>query len=317
MARKKKIGLYDIGRVPVTEVGNKSGYESNKELSARLRREEQEELAKKQRAIEAADPTRQAERAYVDAMTELAIKTRDRLKKLYRDVPTIEDYIRHDLEALIDDIGLPTQNPPVTMAEFEERLRAFVEGLSGVTFSSDAARKFELYAWVGCRQGTVIDNSTLQAMLERCESLGIGVTLPKAQRPVTPEPTPTVADIEGMDTNTRENRAAVRELVRHLASEEQVPLRDEWIQHLVDKFNFYITQEQWDWCYQWLKRNNKNRLDPRSFEACRRAAVANFVFPDRCLDDVDRANLEIEALPTATMSFSEKQKLARRLARIQ
>jgi hypothetical protein len=311
MARKKKIGLYDLGRVPVVTVENKSGYESNKELSARLRREEAEELAKRKQAIEDADPTRQAERAYVDAMTKVAIETRDRLRKLYRDVSTVEDYIRYDIDALTDDLGLP-QGTRVTMAEFEGRLRAFVEGLSGVTFSSGAARKFELYAWVAARQGTVIDNSTLQTMLERCESLGIGVELPKIQQPVKPEPKATLGDIEGMDTNTRESRRQLEELVTRLAVEgEQVPLRDAWIDSLVTGFNFYITQEQWTWCRQWLVRNNRNLLDKRSFDACRRAAVANFIFPERLLLKDELLAREVEQ--SDTQDYTTRRDLNRRI----
>jgi hypothetical protein len=325
MARKKKIGLYDIGRVPVTEVGNKSGYENNKELSARLRREEAEELAKKRQAIEDADPTRQAERAYVDAMTKVAIETRDRLRKLYRDVSTVNDYLKHDIDGLSDDIGLPTTTHPVSMDDAGARVKAFADGLPAGTFTSAEARsKFHCYVYVAAFNHTVIDNSTLQAMLERCESLGIGVTLPKAQRPVTPEPTPTVVDIEGMDTNTRENRAAVRDLVARLAAEEQVPLRDEWLyESLPKEFNFYITQEQWVWCWHipnprnpqdmggWFQRNNKSPLDPRSYDECRRAAVANRIFPDRLLREDERLARDVEQ--SDIQDYTTRRDLNRRI----
>jgi|HubBroStandDraft_1064217.scaffolds.fasta_scaffold38230_2 hypothetical protein len=45
MSRKKKIGLYDIGRLPVTEVGNKSGFQTRKEFY-----NEQEQIAAREQA---------------------------------------------------------------------------------------------------------------------------------------------------------------------------------------------------------------------------------------------------------------------------
>jgi hypothetical protein len=332
MARKKKIGLYDIGRVPVTEVSNKSGYESNKELSARLRREEAEELAKKQKAIEDADPTRQAEKAMIAAETKVALQRSDRLTKICRNLATMEDFARKDPEMLIDDLGLSTTDTD-QRATFEDTLQSFIERTLHST-TSEANRRFSLYVWVQVNNLKIaMTDDNLSVLLNRLISLGVfadgEVTLPRATKNQATvrldEPTPTVADIEGMDTNTRENRAAVRDLVARLAAEEQVPLRDEWLyESLTKEFNFYITQEQWAWCWHipnprnpqdmggWFQRNNKSPLDPRSYDECRRAAVANRIFPDRLLREDERLARDVEQ--SDTQDYTTRRDLNRRIA---
>jgi hypothetical protein len=306
MARKKKIGLYDIGRVPVTEVGNKSGYENNKELSARLRREEAEELAKKRQAIEDADPTRQAEKAMIAAETKVALQRSDRLTKLYRDVRIAEDYIRHDIEALVDDIGLPTQNPPVTMNEFETRIKAFVEALpTSVTFSDDAKRKFELYAFVAARQGTVIDNSTLQTLLERAESLGLGITLPKVNKQATVKPKPTATEhlTELLQTTSGESREGKRLLETAVEDAALVdvarPLFAEWLSHLYTDFGGFKPSED-DKRYiinVWIPKSNLSYTAASTYHAARRHMVSIFRWPDSLLTPDEKLSRELEDVP--------------------
>jgi len=257
-----------------------------------------EENRREQAAAEAADPTRQAEKANVAAMTKVAIEFRERLKKLYRDVPTIEDYIRHDIEELVDDIGLPTQNPPVTMAEFEDRLRAFVEGLpKSVTFDSDVAkRKFELYAFVAARQGTVIDNSTLQTLLERAETLDIGVTLPRATRkPSTVEPsaTPTWNGVQGLSTEDREQRKQVLQAVSEDFTSEVAAFFGLWRQQLARDYGYVMPDPVIKRALQYVTDQNMNPLRHETWNIVRRVFTKNgwMLTPDGSLMLTEREKL--------------------------
>jgi hypothetical protein len=278
--RNRITNVLGLGSLPTSQPTVKEpNYETPRQLSNRLRREDAEELAKKQQAIEDADPLRQAEKANVEAMTQLALATRDRLKKLYRDVPTIEDYIRHDIEALIDDIGLPSQNPPVTMNEFETRIKTFVEGLpKSVKFNSDTAkRKFELYAWVAARQGTVIDNSTLQAMLERSESLGIGVTLPRAtkKQPVPPEPTPTWSVVQDLNPENREQK---KQIVRALGEDftsEVAAFFGLWRDQLRRDYSYEMPEAIIKRALQYVTDNNLQPLRHETWNIVRRVFTRN------------------------------------------
>jgi hypothetical protein len=302
--RNRITNVLGLNNLPLTAPTIKeSNYETPRQLSQRLRREEAEEIAKKQRAIEDADPTRQAERAYIDSMTKVAIETRDRLRKLYRNVRTVEDFIRHDIEALIDDIGLPIQNPPVTLNEFEGRIKTFVEGLSGVKFSGDAKRKFELYAWVAARQGTVIDNSTLQSCLERCGSLDIGVTLPRANKqPVMPEPTATERLTEALQTTSGESREGKKKLellVRDSAFEQSAPLYHEWLSHLYSDFGGFIpsTADKRYILNEWVPRNNLSYTQVETYHKARRHMVSIYRWPDSLLTSDEKLARELENVP--------------------
>jgi hypothetical protein len=320
MRKKSRItNVLGLGSLPlIAPTIKEPKYETPRQLSQRLRREEAEEIAKKQRAVEAADPTRQAERAYVDAMTELAIKTRDRLRKLYRDVPTIEDYIRHDIEALTDDIGLP-QGSPVTMKEFETRIKAFVEGLpKGVIFDSDVSkRKFELYTWVAARHGTVIDNSTLQAMLERCESLGIGVTLPRTVKAtVKPEPTATERLSELLQTTSGESRQGKRLLETAVEDAALVdiarPLFAEYLSHLYSLGGFKPSEDDKRYILKfWIPRNNLSYTQAETYNRATRHMVSIHRWPDSLLPIDQRLAREVEDVDLN--DYSQRRDFARRI----
>jgi hypothetical protein len=302
MKRRNRItNVLGLGSLPMSQpTAKEPNYETPRQLSQRLRREEQEAIAKRQKAIEDADPLRQTERAYVEAMTELALKTRERLKRLYRDVPTIEDYIRHDIEALIDDIGLP-QGTPVTMNEFEARIKAFVEGLpKSVTFDSDVAkRKFELYAWVAARQGTVIDNSTLQAMLERCESLGIGVTLPrpKSEQPVMPEPsaTPTWDAVSTLSTERREERKKVLVAVGEDFTSEVAAFFGLWLDQLSRDYGYTMPAAVTKKALAFITERNLNPLRHETYNLARRTFTKCGWMPAGMLTERERLDDLIES----------------------
>jgi hypothetical protein len=315
--RNRITNVLGLGSLPMSQPTVKEpNWETPRQLSQRLRREQQEELAKKQQAIEDADPTRQAERAYVDAMTKVAIEFRERLKKLYRDVETVKDYIKHDIEALIDDLGLPTQNPLVTMNEFETRMQVFVDGLpKGVTFNSDAAKeKFNLYCWVASRQGTVIDNSTLQTMLERCESLSVGVTLPRANKQsVKPEPTFDEL-LSSTSGDTRAGKELLEKATQAEAFVEAAPLYHEWLSHLYSDFGGFIPTEA-DKKYildVLFPRNNWAYTSVNSYHMARRAMCAQGRWDStRLLLPDEKLAREVENIPLN--DYHQRRELVQRV----
>jgi hypothetical protein len=78
MSRKKKIGLYDIGRLPVTEVGNKSGFQTRAEFY-----KEQEQIAAREKAA-AEERLMAPVRALQQQITEAAAESSKRVQKFWQ-----------------------------------------------------------------------------------------------------------------------------------------------------------------------------------------------------------------------------------------
>jgi hypothetical protein len=289
MAKKKKIGLYDIGRVPVTEVANKSGYESNKELSARLLREEAEELAKKQQAIEEADPINIAKKALINTETQVALQNRTRLTKLYRDVDTLEDYVKNDIEALTDNIGLPTTSD-VSMTDAGGRAKAFIDSLPVGTFQSDEARsKFRSYVYVAAYNHTVIDGSSLRTMLERAEMLGIGITLPRAtQAREKVTPTPTFDDISGLNAENREQRRQIMNILGDNFTTEVADTFNRWQAQLMRDYGYAMPNAIIKRALQYVTDANLSPLAETTWDRVRVLFVKNGWFPAGMLTEREK-----------------------------
>jgi hypothetical protein len=234
-----------------------------------------------------------------------------------------------------DDLGLPTveHTGEETAVRFTKRVfDEFLAGLTartGYTLNTDGQTRFGSYAQVQILNSVAVTTENLQAMFARLAELGcfeanseLGydpslITIRPEPEPVQAAPEPTLADIETMDMRGRENEQRAKELVDQLATKQQLPLMRAWIQFMIDQYGVTITHAQCQMVLDMFRKNNWNFLDRRNYDKAKRQMVARFEFPESCLNEDERIEREIEAMDTAGMSFSERQRLSRRLEHVQ
>jgi hypothetical protein len=232
-----------------------------------------------------------------------------------------------------DDLGLPTSDVADTEENGREIARqfwAFIDSITartGYTLNSSGRSRFASYIQVQAFNKVAITQDSLAVMFQRFLDLGIWESQNELgydaslKTAVEPEPEPeaprelTLADLEAMPSDTREQRARQKDAVVELAVNQQIPLAQEWMASLANNFGFHITDEQWKWCTQAFKKNNLSYLDRRSYDIVRKAAVAQGIFPESCLTADDRILKEMDDLDLSGLSTIARIAAARRIAR--
>jgi len=142
------------------------------------------------------------------------------------------------------------------------------------------------------------------------------ITERPAEPAPTPEKLPTIDDIEGLDTVSREGLKQSRKIVEEIAAYEQAPMVIEWLDSLKNNFNGFVpTPPQLKTVQNWFQRNNRSFADRRNYDAARRAMVAQGLWPERLLTPEDLLAREIESTPLSTSGFDARQALIRRIRR--
>jgi hypothetical protein len=317
--RKYATGL---NLVPVSDVSN-NGYESPRQLSQRLRKEDADQKAAAQRAAELADPMYQAEETFKQAVYSQAIAYGKRIAKMYsQNISDLESAVRYS-EALADDLGLSTTENS-QRDSFDGILQRFVDGLPkmGVTLTANGPRRFALFVYVQITElKTALTDDNLKVLLNRLISVGafadgevIG-EFPRAKKQATEKPEPTFDDIAAtLSTQSDEGNKALKIAAVHAALTG--PIREMWsafTASLYQNFNgFVLTDAQGLTFYRAMVERRANFLRPQDYDAVRVSLTqsgdlpAHLRYPrEQMVIDLENANL---ADPAVRRTFNQRER---------
>ena len=111
-----------------------------------------------------------------------------------------------------------------------------------------------------------------------------------------PAPDPTIADLETINTQTREGeRIAHGILSRAVFNGEAKAIYLEWLRSLKTSFSGYEMPEHVQReAILWFQNNSRSFLDRRAFDQCRLNLVRRGLMPDMCLTSDDRLAIAVE-----------------------
>ena len=319
--RNRVITLQDIARLPVTEVGNKSGFQTRREFY-----KEQEQIAAREKA--AAEerlmaPVRAGEKQLRQAASEHSAKIRSFFSRpasfivencenapvdFYGDYPLLEG--ARDLQA-----------DNSVREEFRRTLAS-----SGCILDDAGQTRLDVYLDVlnYYRNISLASVTSWAIGLERLNALGCfqpgelsgydngGAAQPADKNPQTVKPAePTIDDLLSLDTTTREGFKEACRLAQDLGQIELAPVFQAWAQSLVDNFSLYTTAEDRERITAWFKRNN--RRDKRAFDDCRKFMVKQGYWPESALTKEEITARNWESRSERSDTFESKRELRRQL----
>jgi hypothetical protein len=309
--RKRKLHYCDLGSIPVTEVPNRSGWQSKAEFLA-SEKEAAERPVKE--AIASLESTygqlrTLASQFWSRPVRELQLSIyQDSARDVTFNAPPAEKiFTREDLIAACDrwhdeffvNTGYEL-NPDGVM-----RLCCF--GESQARAGADMSQPL---AW-GLAFAHLRDN--LHAFGDELDSS----RAPHAEPPAPPQPT--LSDLEkfAKPLDSTDGRLEALKIVEELASTEAAGMLSQWLQHLKDVWKFTPTISQNRAVLAWFRRNaTESWLNPESYNRCRRSLSAQGVWDLLTIDEREAQAIEQSTTPLAKMGFYDKRDLKTRIARL-
>jgi hypothetical protein len=138
------------------------------------------------------------------------------------------------------------------------------------------------------------------------------VTVRPQAEPVA-EPEADIADIEDLDLESRDGSKRAKQIVEELATNEAVPLIQEWIKFLQTTYNFTPSCEDLKQGNAWFQRNQKNYFSHEAYNEVRRWMVSTRRWSETLLSPDELLAREIEATPLSTASYDQRRDLIRRV----
>jgi len=278
MKKHKKVFSPTLSNVPVTPVAvkNTTGYETEKELKARLQREDFE-------ARRNADPIYQVEQSLNKTMLELW-----KLSSEYWSRPVTELTGVFKSEAAKDlSFSVPAFKSQYTQDEAKSAFNEWHDTVfvkSGYEFTESGGIRLVRF---GLSQAALAgaDMSNPQAWQTAFEHLkdnlkafqpGDFAKVPQQVHVEAPAPRPTLADIEKLNISGDESQAKqAKQIVADLMFDEVAPLHQAWMESLQKNFGFRPNDDDLKYIYNvWFPRSNKGYLVHESYNAARRHMVS-------------------------------------------
>jgi hypothetical protein len=199
--RSSVTSVFDLGRVPVTEVKREESVGTLKQYRERLAREEQEKAARMQSAIEQTQ-------AEMSRTMQECLETSAPLKAQFWSQPIDKLKTRLRDEDAFDELFLEKSDDDVDSNEIYDRVMAFCNDIP--TLEAEDERRFNLYVACQVLNDVVVNDQSLKMMFDRCLSLGLfkGIAEPTiptpTRRPVQQEEPrrESLEDFESIDTTT-------------------------------------------------------------------------------------------------------------------
>jgi hypothetical protein len=318
--RKRKLSIYDIGRLPSTPVENESGFQTRKEFFEQEEREQARIAASEERRRTA--PLREAEQELREAAREASARI-----AMYWKIPIEEIQMNPVSITRVDiagdyEIG-PRDEPAENAAwkEFQENLKSF-----GCTLSDAGLLRLSHYlSSLNYHRGISLTSvSNFATALERLVSLDVFQSgeLTGYQTPTpTPAPTPTrhtvidpLAEIESLNLDSREGNRRGKELcTNHFFSREFAHVVDQWEGWLLATFNYVLTDDVRKAAGKWWERNpTTSPLSGESWTSLRLNLVKQGVMPASCRTPEEILMKTIEA-ETNTDSYEARRNLRQQI----
>lgn len=309
--RKQRLTIWDLGRLETTPLKREDSVGTLKQYRERLAREEQQAEAAKQSLLDAATAEtsrlmRECLSVSAEEMTRFWSQAIDQLKTRL-----------HDSRAF-DELFLEKDSADVDSNETYDKVYAFLNDMPWL--ESEDERRFSLYVAVQVLNDVVVNPESLKVMFDRCLSLGIfkgnvPVETPAPTRPVQkeePVQLSTMQDLMNVDAETRDGQRRARNIADELYIEEFLPIATEWVSSLQENFNFSPTSEDMVRVSEWIQRNNRSRIDPRTYDEARRWMVSAGYWPETYLTNLERFHREIESVDTSRMTHEQRRSLTLR-----
>jgi hypothetical protein len=316
MRKKQKIGIFDIGRLPVVPVKYADAEKPTTTLAAFRAdeaRREAESAARLQSAI--AEQQAQASRTI-----KACLETSAPLKARFWSQPLDRLKVSLNDEDAYDELFLRKDSADVDSNEIYDKVMAFVTNVPSL--ESDDERRFSLYVACQVLNDVVVDDESLKVMFDRCLSLGIFNGDADFQRPIVQTPKPravepepqreSLDDMDTIDTSTRDGLRRAQNLAENLYVEEMLPIATQWVTSIQKHYGFSPTSEDMRRVSDWIAKNNLNRLAPQTYDAARRWLVASGFWPEGCLTEIEKYNRDLEQVDLTRITHEQKQMLRRR-----
>jgi hypothetical protein len=280
MSKKKKVALFDLGRVPVTEVKNNSGWESRADFYAR---EEREERERKER------PIREATAAHEAALRTLWGESAPLVKKFWRrplaelrlvhtgygsedlglQVPTFRDGSQYTFDELVylfdkwaEEI-LPTLGYSLQWSGLA-RLGLYVnsQAVAGRDMSNNDAITAAFFRLLSCDA------------FETGELSGDGVR-PQSKAVAAPAKAPTFDDVAGLNPENREHRKRIFAVVNDNYTTEIAEIFSLWSDHLLRDYGYVMPESVVKKVLTFVTEKNLNPLRTQTWDLVRRTFTKN------------------------------------------
>jgi len=317
--RKQKLSIYDLGRIPVTEVAREESVGTLKQYRERLARENKESADRLQNAI--AEKQAEGSRIMKECLEVSApLKKKFWLKPLGQLKACLKD------EEAFDELFLEKTTEDVDSNAVYDIVQAFLDNvpsLTGWSLDDQSHRRFNLYVACQVLNDVVITPESLLVMMNRCLSLGIfeghssfdEALAPRVQpRRVVPveEPRESLEDFESIDTTSRDGSRRATNLAENLYVTEMIPVATAWVESIQKFYGFSPDSDTLRRVSDWIERNNLNRLAPQTYDAARRFLVSSGYWPESCLMETEKFNLSLEAIDTSRLTVAQRNDLNRR-----
>jgi hypothetical protein len=275
----------------------------------KLRQEYQEFLASEQKKIDDAKLA-EATKALSKTITEIY-----RQQSAYWSRPL--DQIRQDgaCQAGFDPLNLPcdpTQDG-VKSTKVYQKFTASLPEKFGIVLSTEGELRFREYVKTQVLiAGTLLTSESLETMLRRMISLNAfdidegeygedaNLIPPPVPKPAPAPVEPTLADIEKLDTSTRQGDREARRIVDAMANAECAPLAQEFIDHVRTCPEFapghVFTYEDGRRFKTYCERFNKSPFDRRTYDGFRVWSVYSNFWGEHMLTQKEKNERELERL---------------------
>jgi hypothetical protein len=319
MKKRRPIGIFDLGRIPVTPplVQREAGIGKPYQFRADEAQREKESADRLQNAI----AEKQAEGSRI--MKEcLEVSAPLKAKFWSQPIDNLKTRLRD--EDAFDELFLEKSDEDVDSNEIYDKVLAFCNDIP--TLEDEDERKFNLYVACQVLNNVVINDLSLRMMFDRCLSLGLfkGIVEPQiptpARRPVQQEEPveqssrATMDDLMNVDAETRDGRRRAHNVVQELyLLDEMRPLMTEWVTSIQRQYGFSPTDEDLKRIGRWFERNNFSFLDPRNYDAARRWMCASGYWDSSlCLMEIEKFQLALESIDTSRLTPQQRNELNRR-----
>ena len=317
--RKRKLSIYDIGRLPSVPVvlpqGDAAPAGTLKQYRERLAEEEKQAAAKdeqeKRNAIETA------------RIAELTSPASQKIAKYWR--TDLKEIATNGLDMTPNDLAGDYEIGPrdnvtevATWKEFKENLASF-----GCSLSDSGGERLGAYLCsLAYHRGvslTAVSNWTVA--LERLHSLDVfrqgelqgyrprlqsTVEQPRRHAVINP-----LAEIETLNLDSREGNRRAKEIATNdFFGREMAHVVDQWESWLFATFNYILTDDARKAAGQWWERNpTANPLRGESWTALRLNLVKQGVIPASCKTSEEILNETIEKSSERSDSYETRRSL--------
>jgi len=311
MARRKKLTLNDWSHIPTTPVENKSGYETLREYTERLKREEAEAAARAKAEAEA------PAKALVAEYSKNLVALRRAQASALLEIPSEE--LRGMCQQVPDEVeGNAAQVTEQIRSAFEKMQRDLAN--EGIILSASGLDKLKRIAQLNSGSDIRLASVWVQ-MAKYAIDLGAltaeDVTLPRPAQPVvnpTAETVPDLSELETLNLSSREGSARGKVLANEFYySVEAASVYQKWQSWLYETFKYVLTEDAKKAAIRWFQDNNQSYLDGKAWTRCRLNLARRGIIPDLRTDE-ERLMAELETADTNKMSFEERQNLNSRLS---